>query len=130
MTAQKMKEFIDLHIKEQVSIEIGNAIINVSYQVPISLRTARHNNILVTGGLGVVSEHVQAAHIEHLVQLSSGLLVVWARNIRGQLGSSGLIGEVRLLCSSEMRGGGDSTSSRETCEGTQPEAGTKSRHDR
>ena len=34
MTAQKMKEFIDLHIKEQVSIEIGNAIINVSYQDP------------------------------------------------------------------------------------------------
>ena len=116
MTAQKMKEFIDLHIKEQVSIEIGNAIINVSYQAP--LQTARRNNILVTSGLGVVSEHVQAAHIKHLIQLSSGLLVVWARNIRGHLGSSRLIGEVRLLCSSEMRGGGDGPGSREACEGT------------
>ena len=90
----------------------------LAIKTPIPFQAAPCNNILVTGGLGVVSEHVQAAHIEHLVQLSSGLLVVWARNIRGHLGSSRLIGEVRLLCSSEMRGGGDGPGSREACEGT------------
>jgi hypothetical protein len=71
-------------------------------------------DILISNGLGVISEHVQAADIKDLVELFSSRLVLWARDGRGQLRSSRLIGEVRPLRSSKVSCGGDCADSWET----------------
>lgn len=62
-------------------------------------------SILVSNRLVVVSQHVQAAHIKDLIQLRGSRLVLGARERRGRDGgSSGLIGEVRLVRTQGGRG--------------------------
>lgn len=82
-------------------------------------------NLLVTVGLVVISEHVQAAHIEDLVELLSSSLVVGARNGRGQLGSRRLIGEIRLLRSAHVRSSGESADGRQARRRAEPQAGAE-----
>lgn len=81
--------------------------------------------VLVTDGGIVVSEHVQGANIEDLIELGGGGLVLGAGDSGGDGGSSGLVGEVRLLGRTETSGGGESTSSGHTSRGAQFWAATE-----
>ena len=84
----------------------------------------RHN-LLVTGGLGVVGEHVQAANIEDLVQLLGSGFVVGAGDGRGQLGSGRLIGEERLLRSAQVRSSGEGADGRQARRRAKLQAGAE-----
>lgn len=84
---------MDSHIQQLVAIKVGNT------RGGVSLTVAKWTGelILVSNGLGVVGQHVHAADIKHLVKLRGGGLVLGAGDGRGDGGSGGLIGEVRLL---------------------------------
>lgn len=109
-----------LHIEEDVSVQISDTTA-VSI---ISLNCRRLGVILVSNGLLVVSQHVQAPDIKDFVQLRHGCLVLRARNGRLHLRSLGLIWKVGLRRSTEMRGSGEGTGSRKACHRPQPEAAT------
>lgn len=81
--------------------------------------------VLVTNGAVVVSEHVQRANIEDLIELSSCGLVLRAGDSSRDSGSSGLIREVRLLGRTEASSGGESTSSGHTSRSAQLGAATE-----
>lgn len=82
-------------------------------------------DLLVTVGLVVVREHVQAADVKDLVELRSSRLVVGARNGRGQLGSGWLIGEIRLLRSAHVRSSGEGADGRQARRRAKSQAGTE-----
>jgi hypothetical protein len=81
-------------------------------------------DILVSNGLGVVGEHIQAPSVEDLVQLLSSLLVAGPREPGHHLWSCGLIGEVGLFRRSPRRGGRDAAGDLDAGCRAQPEAWT------
>lgn len=83
--------------------------------------------LLVTNGLVVVSQHVQAANVEDLIKLGGSGLVLGAGDSARDRGSGRLIGEVRLLGSPERGSGRERAGSREASGRAQPCAGTENR---
>lgn len=107
----KRQNSIDhLHIEKNVSVKVGDT----GFPLAVSPACAGCVDVLVSDGLGVIREHVQAADIKDLIKLCSSSLVLWARYGGDQLGTSRLIREVRFLRSSQVRGGGDGANSRQT----------------
>jgi hypothetical protein len=83
--------------------------------------------LLVTNGLVVVSQHVQAANVEDLIELGGSSLVLGAGDSARDRGSGRLIGKVRLLGSPERGSGRERPGSREASGRAQPCAGTENR---
>lgn len=110
-----------LHIEKNVSVKVGDT----GFPLAVSAACAGCVDVLVSDRLGVICEHVQAADIKDLIKLCGSSLILWARNGGGQLGTSRLIGEVRLLRSSQVRGGGDGANSRQTSRSSQLKAGAE-----